>query len=114
MTIQLSPDTRAWLQRYIDGQVSNDELAEWLVQVEYDLDLQSEERDALGQIRLAVIEVSEGLRPNEDILESVAAALALSRAEQVVSVRANSSTDWRDTTVVTTASSRPQHVDISI
>jgi hypothetical protein len=114
MIVQLSPSTTVVLQRYAEGQFSNRELSEWLVQVEYDLDVPPDERDELGQLRLTVIEVSEGLRPADHILEGVAALLAPSEPEgRIETIRSSSSTNWRVDAPVTEAASPVQHVGIA-
>jgi hypothetical protein len=95
MAAQLSPDTLAVLRQYAKGEISIAELAEWLVEVEYDLDVPEDEREILAGIRLTQIEVSEGLRPKDDILGSVAAALALSApGKRIITDRSNSATSW--------------------
>ena len=114
MVTQLSPGSKAQLRRYVDGQLSISELAEWLVQMEYDPDVAGEERDALAQIRLTLIEASEGLRPKDDILEGVSAILALSEPQARVMVyRSSSATSWERESVFTTTGSRVQHAGIS-
>ena len=70
-------DSKMTLQQYLDQQITDDQLADWLAGAEYDPDLPQDERDALAGVRLMVIEPSEGLRPVEDILTSVQEALAL-------------------------------------
>jgi hypothetical protein len=114
MAAQLSPDSRLVLRQYVDGQISIRELAEWLVQAEYDLDMPEDERDILAGIRLTQIEVSEGLRPKDDILRSVAAALALSAPDTtVVTVRSGSTTTWDREPTFTAGPSGVQRVGIS-
>lgn len=114
MPTQLSADTRVLLRQYVDGQLSIAKLAEWLVQMEYDSDVTGEERDVLAQIRLTLIEASEGLRPKDDILESVAAALALSDPEtRIITDRSSSATSWEREAALTTTSSRVERVGIS-
>ncbi len=109
----LSAEERWILQEYERGNLSNPELAEWLVRVEYDTSLQSEERDALAGLRLVVVEEAEGLRPKEEVLDAVAGILAVeSPDERVLTVRTSSSTTW-DQRIVTGATSRAQHAGIS-
>lgn len=109
----LSAEARWILQEYERGNLSNPELAEWLVRVEYDTSLQSEERDALAGLRLVVVEEAEGLRPKEEVLDAVAGILAAeSPDERVLTVRTSSSTTW-DQRIVTGAASRAQHAGIS-
>ncbi len=113
-TMQLSQDTRAVLQRYAKGQLSNKDLAEWLVQVEYDPDIPASERDELARLRLIVIEVSEGLRYAEHILEAAAALLAASEPEgRFDTIRTSSSTTWRREREVTESASPVQYVGIA-
>jgi hypothetical protein len=95
MAAQLSPDTLAVLRQYAKGEISIAELAGWLVEVEYDLDVAEDERDILAEIRLTQIEVFEGLRSKDDILGSVAAALALSAPDKrVITDRSGSVISW--------------------
>ncbi len=89
----LSAEARSILQEYGRGNLSNPDLAEWLVQVEYDTSLQSEERDTLAGLRLVVVEEAEGLRPKEEVLDAVAGILASeSPDEPILTVRTSSST----------------------
>jgi len=114
MTAQLSPDTRAVLRQYVDGQISIRELAEWLVQMEYDLDVPEDERELVAQVRLIQIEVSEGFRPKDDILKGVAATLALSTPDTpVITVRSGSETSWDREPAFTATPSGVQRVGIS-
>ena len=114
MPVQLSRDTVTVLRRYADGEISIAELVDWLVQVEYDPDMPEDERNILAGIRLTQIEVSEGLRPKDDILKSVAAALALSAPDTtVVTVRSGSTTTWDREPTFTAGPSGVQRVGIS-
>jgi hypothetical protein len=114
MAAQLSPDTLAVLRQYAKGEISIAELAEWLVQMEYDPDVPEDERELLAQIRLTEIEVSEGLRPKDDILESVAAALALFEpGKRIITDRSSSVTSWDREPAFTAAPSGIQRVGIS-
>ena len=114
MLTQLDSETCRVLQRYVDGQLSNAELEEWLVQIEYDSDIAAEERDALAQVRLIAIEVGEGRRPPDSILESVAKVLAAPRpSEPVLAFRTGSNTSWEQRLTFTAAPSRLERVGIS-
>jgi len=114
MPAQLSRDTVTVLRQYADGEISIAELVDWLIQVEYDPDMPEDERDVLGGIRLTQIEVSEGLRPKDDILGSVAAALALAAPDTtVVTVRSGSTTTWDGEPTFTAGPSGVQRVGIS-
>jgi hypothetical protein len=114
MPAQLSRDTVTVLRQYADGEISIAELVDWLIQVEYDPDMPEDERDILAGIRLTQIEVSEGLRPKDDILGSVAAALALSSPDTtVVTVRSGSTTTWDREPTFTAGPSGVQRVGIS-
>ena len=114
MPVQLSRDTVTVLRQYADGEISIAELVHWLVQVEYDPDMPEDERNTLAGIRLTQIEVSEGLRPKDDILKSVAAALALSAPDTtVVTVRSGSTTTWDREPTFTAGPSGVQRVGIS-
>lgn len=109
----LSPEATSVLQQYEKGNLSNGELAEWLVQTEYDSALAQEERDTLAALRLIVVEEAEGRRSNEDVLEAVAGILAFeSPGGQVLTVRTSSST-WWDQRIVTGAASRARRAGIS-
>ena len=114
MTDELNREARATLQRYLDGRVSNGELAGWLVQVEYDEEIPQLQRDQLAGLRLVVTEVSEGHRPTEHILEAVAALLAtLAPGEQVIAERTSSATCWtRNESVITASGNRVQYAGI--
>src|SRR3972149_7766149 len=92
----LSAEARSFLQEYERGNRSNPELAEWLVQVEYDTSLRSEERDTLAGLRLVVLEEAEGLRPKEDVLDAVAGILAFESPDKRVLTGRTSSSTSRD------------------
>lgn len=114
MRDQLNVEVCAMLQRYLDGELSNAELQEWLAQIEYDDDVSGEERDELARVRLIAVEVAEQRRPPDAVLESVAAALAAFRPAQVVlAFRSASATVWEGEPVFSAAPSRPQRVGIS-
>lgn len=101
----LSADSRAQLQQYLAGNVSNRELAEWLVKMEYDTAVSAVERDVLAALRLVVIEEAEGRRNNEDVLKTVAAILAKESDEKrVITIRTSASTTWSGTQVTGSAS----------
>src|SRR3972149_10366240 len=109
----LSAEARSFLQEYERGNRSNPELAEWLVQVEYDTSLQSEERDTLAGLRLVVLEEAEGLRPEEEVLDAVAAILALEKDQTILTVRTSSSTKWEEQDRLTESGSPVLHAGIS-
>ena len=113
--LELRPETRLTLERYKDGRISNQDIAEWLVQVEYDPELSTEERDSLAAVRLVTIEVFEGARQDEDILRAVASVLAEAEpGSTVVTVRSGSATSWKMTTPTTTgAGSQVRYAGIS-
>lgn len=114
MATELSSETRTVLKRYVDSEISNAELAEWLAQAEYDPDLSEEERNALARVRLVVIEVAEKRRKPPAILESVAEVLAASEPEGlVIALRAGSDTSWEQESKFTAAPSPLQRVGIS-
>ncbi|MBI2912970.1 MAG: hypothetical protein HYY03_03525 [Chloroflexi bacterium] len=113
MTTRLSPDSRGTLQRYVDGRISNAELAEWLVAAEYDDELAQGERDELARLRLIVTEVEEDLRPADEILKAVSAILAVTEDKIVVAVRTSSSTHTKPGSAVTAAASPVQHAGIA-
>ncbi len=106
MSKQLSHETKTVLKRYIDGSLSNAELTEWLVGAEYDDELPPAERDELAGVRLIVIEVEEGERPKEEVLKAVSTVLATAaEGEQIVALRASSSTQSSGGTVFTASGS---------
>jgi len=109
----LGADSRAQLHQYLAGNVSNRELADWLVKMEYDPAASAEERDALAALRLVVIEEGEGRRNKEDILAAVAAILAReSDQKQVITIRTSASTTWREVSRFTGSASVAQRAGI--
>lgn len=113
MNDQLSQNTRMTLDLYVQGQVSNTELAEWLVQTEYDTAMPRNERDRVARLRLIVIEAEEGLRPIEEILQAVLSLLAkIDPAATVIAMRTSAATERYGGTAVTATASPVQHVGI--
>ncbi len=113
MTTQLTPETNEQLQRYVNGDLSNAELAEWLAAVEYDSELPLDERDALAQISLVLLEAEEGRRGPSEVLGVVAAILASAApGEPVTSVRTGSRTSWQGEPSRTATETRLQRVGI--
>lgn len=113
MLAELTPETRTQLQRYVQGELSNDQLDDWLTGAEYDSTLPEDERDALAGIRLVLIEVEEGRRDRSEVLDAVAEVLASSTGEgQVIAVRSGSDTSWEGEPKVTAAQARLQRVGI--
>ena len=113
--VQLSLDTRAVLRSYIEGQVTNSELEEWLTQAEHDSDVMDDERAVLARLRLAVLEAGEGLRPNEDILGAVAAAFAPCQPDgPVLAFRTGSATSGLQQPKGTATPSRITYAGIGI
>jgi hypothetical protein len=111
----INPETRTMLQQYADGNVSNRDLAEWLVQAEYDSNMSQGERDTLALLRLVVIEEAEGRRAIEDILNAVAEILASEAPGQIVIVRrTGSATEWQPQTAtnITGVASPARHAGI--
>lgn len=109
----LDGDVRDLLQRYVDGNISNLELAEWLVQVEYDREIAEESRDALAGLRLTVLEVEEGRRPVASVLEDVTSILARARPSEIVlAARSGSETAWAGEPSLTAAPSQIQRAGI--
>jgi len=98
----MSPETRAILQLYRDGNFSNRDLAEWLVQMEYADDLPQDERDSLARLRLVVIEEAEGRRNAEEVVSAVADLLARETPDEAIIVlRSGSATQWQPASAVT-------------
>ena len=109
----LSAETQAMLDRYVKGRVSNAELEEWLVQVGYDAEVARPEKEGLAQVRLVLVEKSEGLRTPDDVLQAVAQLLASAEpGKQVLAFRTSSGTQWSGGTFIT-STSRQLRVDIS-
>ena len=106
----LSAEARSILQQYERGNFSNRQLAEWLVQVEYDSELPTDERDILARLRLVVVEEAEGLRPKEEVLEAVAGILASESPDRrILTARTSSSTSW-DRQTITEAATPARYV----
>lgn len=104
----ISPGTRAILQQYVDGNRSNADLAEWLVQTEYDSSVPQDERDSMGQLRLVVIEEAEGSRDKYEVLTTVAGILAREAPRQpLIILRTDSATRWPETPSATTGVASP-------
>ena len=111
----LSAEASWILQEYERGNLSNPELAEWLVQVEYDTSLQSGERDALAGLHLVVMEEAEEARPKEEVLDAVAGILASeSPNERVITVRTSSSTKKGDQKWVTGSATPARHAGTAV
>lgn len=112
----INPETRAILQQYVGGNVSNADLAEWLVQTEYDSSVPQDERDSMGQLRLVVIEEAEGSRDKDEVLTAVAEILAREAPQQTLfTFRTESTTKWPQPTtpLATTGVASPaQHAGI--
>jgi hypothetical protein len=87
MGVKLSPETSAQLQRYVQGELSKDQLDDWLTSAEYDPSLAQAERDALARIRLVAIEVEEGRRASTEILANVTSLLAKDARPKPVTAR---------------------------
>jgi len=114
MADQVSVETLEQLQRYLDGEISNEDLAGWLTGMEYESSLAEAERDVLAGVRLVLIEVEEGRRDPDEVLARVAEALARSQPGKViVAARSGSNTTWEGETFSTGATSRPQRAGIS-
>ncbi len=113
MAIQLSRDTELMLRRYVDSQISNAELADWLVGAEYDPALGPNEQDALARISLVVIEVDEERREPTVVLDSVAELLAASTpGDVIIASRTGSATLWQQEPELSAAPTRLQRVGI--
>lgn len=113
MAPELSPETRAELERYVQGELSNDQLEDWLTGAEYDPALTQEERDALAEIRLVIIEAEEDRRSTADILGAVAATLAaVAQGKSVIAPRSGSTTSWEGEPKVTATPAPLQRVGI--
>jgi len=113
MVAQLTPETRVQLQRYVRGELSNDQLDDWLTGAEYDPALPQDERDALAQIRLVVIEAEELRRSPAEVLDVVAEVLAsATQGEPVIAPRSGSTTSWEGEPKLTAMPAPLQRVGI--
>ena len=63
MGVELTSETQAQLRRYVNGDLSNAELADWLAGAEYDPELPQPERDALARIGLELRRLITPQRP---------------------------------------------------
>lgn len=82
MVVKISPETRETLEAFASGRIDMLELAGWLAQAGYDLDLSEGERDELARVDLIVTEVREQLRPAPEALASVNELLALATRDE--------------------------------
>ncbi len=115
MAIQVSQEAMLILQGYVDGRVSNAELADWLAGAEYDSSISESERDELAGIRLVLIEAQEGRREKDEILASVSAVLASAQpGKRILAERAESNTSWFTRSTLTAGRSPVQRAGISI
>lgn len=80
MPVKLSPRTVETLEAYSAGRADIRELAEWLAQAAYDLELAADERDELARVDLVVTEVRENLRPEDEARRAVNALLPSANA----------------------------------
>jgi hypothetical protein len=64
------------LDAYRRGKKTDNELSGWLVQMEYDDEVPVSEKDELALIRLLAIEAEEGLRPKQQLLDSISTLLS--------------------------------------
>lgn len=113
MVVELTTETRSELMRYKSGDLSNAELDDWLVGIEYDPELSQDVRDVLARIRLVLIEVREGMRDVSEVLEIVVGVLALSEREgTVIALRSGSSTTRQEESGFTATPTPLQRVGI--
>ena len=113
MVVELTTETRAELMRYKSGDLSNAELDDWLVGIEYDPELPQDERDALARIRLVMIEVREDFRDASEILEGVVGVLCSAKREgTVIALRSGSSTTRQEESGFTATPAPLQRVGI--
>jgi len=109
----LSDDYRRQLQRYVDGEISNAELDEWLTSLEYDDEASDADRETLAGIRLVLIEVQEERRNPDEVLASVLAVLApLEHGAIIVVPRSGSTTTWAEQPTLDASPVQPQRVGI--
>jgi hypothetical protein len=113
MVVQLTSETQTQLRRYVKGDLSNAELADWLAGAEYDNELPQSERDELARVSLVLIEIQEGRRERAQLLNAVAELLASTTSGQpVIAVRSGSDTAWSSEPTLTAAPARLQRVGI--
>ena len=113
MGVELTSETQAQLRRYVNGDLSNAELADWLAGAEYDPELPQPERDALARIGLVLIEVDEGRRKPAEVVDAVAEVLASStRGQPMIALRSGSPTSWEGEPKLTATPARLQRVGI--
>jgi len=110
MSQPLSDASKETLRLFVDGQMTIRELQGWLASIEYDDDLDDEERDDLASLSLIVTEVVEEMRPPDEILSTVVRLLG--RSVEVNTVRSSASTVWSRSST-TSANSEVQHARIS-
>ena len=72
----LTQESTRKLQEFLEGDLAPGAFGEWITSAEGDDQLIDFERDALGQLRLLLLEYSEDLRPLEEV-RVVAASLLI-------------------------------------
>jgi hypothetical protein len=96
------------LRQYVDGRLTTSELDAWLSEAEYDDSVPAPIRDLLASVRLVIVEAGEGLATKDDVLTTVALALAsMDPQNPILMQRANSSTTWNEASSSLTATATP-------
>ena len=114
MPAQLSGESDTMLRAYLDGQLGVGELAEWLTDREYDVDLPLNERDELAALALIVLEVQEQMREKDEILTTVVQMLGTRKPVQRANAATVSSSTASSPTISVTSEPTPvQRVNIS-
>ncbi len=92
--MKLSEHNENFLFAYLQGDIGEDELHEWLISIDDAEEVPQAERDVLAGLRLILIEWDEGMRELDEVKQEAAALLACSRGEPI-SYTSDSSTTTR-------------------
>jgi hypothetical protein len=96
------------LRQYVDGRLTTAELDSWLSEAEYDDSLPTPLKDLLASVRLVILEAGEGSASKDDVLTTVALALASMEPDTpIVLQRASASTTWSQPSSSFTATATP-------
>ena len=90
--MKLSEHNENFLFAYLQGDIGEDELHEWLISIDDAEEVPQAERDVLAGLRLILIEWDEGMRELDEVKQEAAALLACSRGEPISSPSASSTT----------------------
>ena len=95
------------LRQYVDGRLTTAELDRWLSEAEYDDALPTSLKDLLASVRLVILEASEGSASKDDVLKTVAIALASIEPETPVILMRSSASTMRNRDAPFTAGETP-------